>query len=107
MTPPDPPLPLSAAARGFWDRHYARLTAAGLMTDADVDSFAVLCVAFGTVAALSTSATGADYFRENVQLDRAQKTYKLLASEFGLTPRGRKRDKLTPDAPPTKDEFGL
>jgi phage terminase small subunit len=103
----DPPLPLNKVAREFWDRHYDRLRAAGLLTDADLDSFAVLAVTWSKLAVVSRSEPGADQFREMVQLNQLLKQYQAYAREFGLLPRDRRRSKLDADAPPAKDEFGL
>lgn len=103
----EPPLPLNNVARAFWDRHHDRLKAAGLLTDADLDSFAVLCVTWSKLAAVSQSEPGADQFREMVQLNQLLKQYQAYAREFGLMPRDRKRNKLDADAPPASDEFGL
>lgn len=105
--PLKPPLPLNAAAQEFWVRHHDRLWAAGLLTDADLDSFAVLCVTWSKLVAISASEPGADQFREMVQLNQLLKQYHTYAREFGLLPRDRKRSKLDADAPPQKDEFGL
>lgn len=102
-----PPLPLNSVARAFWDRHHDRLQAAGLLTDADVDSFAVLCVTWSKLTVVAQSEPGAEQFREMVQLNQLLKQYQAYAREFGLLPRDRKRSKLDAEAPPTKDEFGL
>lgn len=103
----EPPLPLNKVARAFWDRHHDRLQAAGLLTAADLDSFAVLCVTFSKLASLAGAETGSDFFREAVQFNQLLKQYQAYAREFGLLPRDRKRSKLDADAPPTQDEFGL
>ncbi len=107
MTTPPPPMPLNAVARSFWDRHHARLRAAGLLTDADLDSFAVLCLTWSKLTAISVNEPGAENFREMVQLNQLLKSYQAYAREFGLMPRDRKRNKLEAEAPPTRDEFGL
>jgi phage terminase small subunit len=103
----EPPLPLNDVARAFWDRHHDRLRADGLLTDADLDTFAVLCVAWAKFVTLSTTVAGADKFREMVQLNQLLKQIHTYGREFGLFPRDRKRSKLNTDAPSTKDEFGL
>lgn len=103
----EPPLPLNTAARAFWDRHHDRLRAAGIMTDADVDSFCVLCLTWSKLAALASIEAGADQFREMIQLDRLTKQYAVLAKQFGLLPRDRRMAKMDGDQAPAKDEFGL
>jgi phage terminase small subunit len=103
----EPPLPLDRVGREFWDRHYDRLKAAGLLTDADLDSFAVLCVTWSKLTLIARSEPGADQFREMVQLNQLLKQFHTYGREFGFFPRDRKRSKLDGDAPPAKDEFGL
>ncbi len=102
-----PTIPLNPTARAFWDRHHDRLTAAGLLTDADRDSFAVLCVTWAKLAELAKAETGADHFREAVQFNQLLKQYQSYAREFGLLPADRKRRKLDADAPAKPNEFGL
>jgi len=102
-----PPIPLAGEARKFWTRHAARLRAAGLLTEADLDSFAVLCLTWGKLVEISKNKTGAERFREMVQLNQLLKQYQQYAREFGLMPASRKRAKLDPNTPPAKDEFGL
>lgn len=105
---PVPPLPLNTVARGFWDRHAARLLGAGLLTDADLDAFAVGCLTFSKLAALSGAEPGPDQYREMIQLDRLTKQFGEFCKQFGLTPLSRKRGKLgTGTAPKKKDEFEL
>lgn len=103
----EPPLNLNTVARAFWDRHAARLRSVGLLTDADVDTFAVLCLVWSKLAALSATEPGEGQFREMVQLDRLTKQYHALSREFGLCPKDRRRSKLDSDPPPAKDEFGI
>lgn len=102
-----PPLPLNPTARAFWDRHHDRLRKAGILTDADVDSFAVLCLTWSKLYALAAIEAGADQFREMIQLDRLTKQYRDLAKQFGLLPRDRRMSKMDADEKPTTDEFGL
>lgn len=102
-----PPLPLNTVARSFWDRHVGRLESVGLLTAADVDTFAVLCVVWSKLSALSSTEPGEGQFREMVQLDRLTKQYHALAREFGLCPKDRRRSKLDAEPQPAKDEFGL
>ncbi len=105
--PPEPNLPLSGPSRAFWDRHYTRLKKAGILTKADPDSFAVLCLMWGKLHALSECEPGADAYREMVQLVNLTKQFQAMAKQFGLLPRERKQAKMTVDAPEKKDEFGL
>lgn len=105
--PTDPPLPLNTEARRFWDRHAERLRAVGLLTAADADSFAVLCVIWSKLAALSSTEPGEGQFREMVQLNQLGKQYHAYAAQFGLLPKDRQRNKLAGEPPPAKDKFGL
>ena len=102
-----PPIELAGEALAFWNRHHERLRAAGLLTDADLDTFAVLCVAWGKFTTLSAVKAGAESFREMVQLNQLLKQLHTYGREFGLFPRDRKRSRLDGDAAPRKDEFGL
>lgn len=102
----EPPLILTAPARAFWDRHYPRLRAAGLMTDADADSFALLCVCWGKLAHLTANESD-EGFRNGVQLNQLLKQFQLYAREFGLFPRDRQRSKLNTEPAAPKDEFDL
>lgn len=104
---PEPNLPLNPTARAFWDRHAARLRAAGLLTDADLDSFAVLAVTWSKLSAISASEPGAAQFREMVQLNQLLKQYQAYAREFGLLPRDRKRSKIDAEPQTQRDEFDL
>lgn len=106
-TPPAPPLPLDPVALAFWDRHAGRLTAAGLLTAADVDSFAVLAVTWSKLATAAKCEPGAETYREMVQFVALLKQYQALAKQFGLLPRDRKAAKLDTEPPPPRDEFGL
>ncbi|MBN9522612.1 P27 family phage terminase small subunit [bacterium] len=103
----EPPLKLNSVAREFWDRHYGRLRDVGLLTDADVDTFAVLCLVWSKLSALAATEPGEEQFREMVQLDRLTKQFHSLGREFGLCPKDRKRSKLDGEKPRKKDEFEL
>lgn len=101
-----PPLALNEKAKEFWDRHHDRLTAAGILTPADVDSFAVLCVMWGKIAALAWIEPGAENYRQLIQLDRLTKQFAQLARQFGLTPLSRGA-KLDGDNAKPAGEFNL
>lgn len=104
---PEPNLPLTGEAREFWNRHYWRLKRARVLTKADPDSFALLCLVWGQLYALSGIQPGADAFREMIQFTNLTKQYQALAKQFGLLPRERKAAKMEVEAPAKKDEFGL
>jgi phage terminase small subunit len=104
---PAPPIPLSGEALAFWARHAGRLAAAGILTDADRESFAVLCLTWAKVLTLSAFEPGAGHYREMVQLTNLLKQYQALARQFGLLPRERRAAKMDAEPPPPRDEFGL
>lgn len=104
---PEPPLPLNETGREFWDRHHDRLKAAGLLTAADLDTFAWLCVLWSKMAALSSTRPGPDEFRSMVQVNQLGKQFESYARQFGMFPKDRKRSKLDENAPPPTNEFGL
>jgi len=102
-----PPFPLSATARDFWDRHNGRLRAAGVLTDADVESFLLLCQVWGKLQALDAVAPGPERYREMIQYTNLSKQYFTLARQFGLLPRERKAAKMETEPAKAKDEFGF
>lgn len=104
---PVPPIDLDSIAQAFWDRHAGRLAEAGILTDADLDTFAVVCQCWSKVQALSACGIGADHFREAVQLNNMLKQFHSYAKQFGLLPQARKAAKMDAAPPPKKDEFGL
>ena len=101
------PIPLTGEAAAFWTRHHGRLVKRGILTDADLDSFALLCVTWQRLCELQGIAAGADNFREMVQFTNLNKQYQALAKQFGLLPRDRRSAKMDGDAPRETDEFGL
>lgn len=101
-----PPVPLSGPAREFWNRHAPRLTDAGVLTEADRETFAVLCLTWEKVLHLSQFEPGADRYREMVQLANMLKQYHSFAKQFGLMPRERKLAKMGQEKP-EEDEFGI
>jgi hypothetical protein len=103
----EPPVPLTGHALSFWDRHAPRLEAAGILTAADAESFAVLCLTWDKLVALSAYPPGADSFREMVQLVNLKKQYHAYAKQFGLMPRERRAAKMDQDPPAQTDEFDL
>lgn len=104
---PPPPIPLAGDARRFWEKHYRRLKRAGVLTRADVESFALLCVVWGRIQALTAIPVELESFRTPIALDRLLKQYHAYAKQFGLLPRERKAAKMEVTPPAKKDEFGL
>lgn len=93
-----PPKNLEGEARKFWHRNAPILERAGLLTDADRDSFTLLCTCW---AKLQDGA-----ITDPMRFVALAKQVQNLMKAFGLTPEARKRLKITlePDKP---DEFGI
>lgn len=87
-----PPRSLSGEARDYWKRHADRLAAAGLLTDADVDSFALLCQLWADVGRLRQLAE-ADPRKNRNYLDSV-KAWQSMARQFALLPLERKKHGL-------------
>jgi len=104
---PAPTLPLDPVALAFWTRHAGRLRAAGLLTPADTDSFALLCVTWSKLSAVAAAEPTAANYREVIQFVNLLKQYQAIAKQFGLLPRDRRAAKLDAEPPPPRDEFGL
>lgn len=102
------PIELTGQAAAFWERHYARLVERGILTDADLDTYALLCITWEKLVGLQAVAAGPDNYREMVQFVNLNKQYQSLAKQFGLMPRDRKAGKGMDDGPSQKkDEFDL
>ena len=99
------PVKLEGEAKRYWQEHARPLTDAGILTERDVDSFALLCRVWGMLCELD-SGPGADNFRTMNQFVNLSKQYQSLAKQFGLLPRERKSAKMDIE-PAEKDEFGL
>jgi phage terminase small subunit len=104
---PTPPVALTGPAADFWKRHAERLWDAGILTDADLDSFTICCHAFAKVQELQALDAGEGNYRGMVQLVNFMKQFHSYAQQFGLMPKARKQARLSIDAPKAKDEFGL
>ena len=94
-----PPKTLTADALEFWKRNAPTLTRAGLLTDADKDSFLLLCKVWGRLIEAEQSNLDA------IKFVALAKQFQNLAKSFGLTPEARKRLKINLDVKQT-DEFG-
>lgn len=102
---PRPPKSLTGEALEFWHRHAKSLYAAGILTDLDIDSFALLCKVWGAIEGLDVTP-GEENFRGMIQFTNLLKQYQSLAKQFGLLPRERKTANMQPDTA-DKDEWGL
>ncbi|VTR95228.1 unnamed protein product [Gemmata massiliana] len=104
---PTPPIPLGTHALAFWGKHYRRLKRAGVLTRADAESFALLCVVWGKIQELAAIPAMEADFRTPIQLDRLLKQYHAYAKQFGLLPRERRQSGMEITPPEKKDEFDL
>lgn len=111
----EPPAWLSAAARAEWDDKAAMLQRLGLITEADVDAFAVYCDTFARwkEAAAKLSEQGVVVMSKRLGLpivspwfgiaNKLQMQAAKLLIEFGLTPSSRTRVHATPKKMSTTD----
>jgi phage terminase small subunit len=95
-----PPKTLTGEGRKFWLRNAPTLERAGLLTEADRDSFALLSTTWGKLVQAEENNLDA------IKFVALSKQCQNLMKAFGLTPESRKRLKI--DLNPTpQDEFGL
>ena len=93
---------LDPDAKTFWRRHAPALIKAGLLTERDVESFALLCRTWSTMKSVDTTLDP----KGIMKFVGLSKQYQTLARQFSLLPVHRKRDKI--DTEPVKeDEFNL
>ena len=90
---PGPPKWLNEDALSTWERLCAVMEPLGLLTEADLEAFAELCVLHSRVVKLhricnrevDTAVAQKLEYRERLMAD----AFRKAAAEFGLTPRGR------------------
>lgn len=95
------PKGLADEALAYWKRNAPLCAAMGTLTDADRDTFAVLCEVYAALQQARTSNKG------TFQVVCLVKQFTQLANAFGLTPASRKKlkiDNQQQQEPP--DEFG-
>jgi phage terminase small subunit len=102
---PRPPKSLTGEALAFWQRHARPLWEANILTERDIDSFALLCRVWGVMNEMDIS-TGNENFRIMIQFTNLLKQYQALAKQFGLLPRERKIANMVMDTEEV-DEYGL
>jgi len=103
---PDPPEWLNDPAKGMWQRLFPILQRINLITEADLESYTMLCQSYGKwVEHEKDIADNGDYYtytnkagaeneveRPAVKLaHKAYERYKSLCTEFGLTAASRAR----------------
>jgi len=92
------PKTLAGEAAEYWRRNAPILIKAGLLTDADRDSFIVLCLTWERLCKATDAGT--------IEWVCLSKQYQNFAKSFGLTPAARKSLKVELDQP-VSDEFGF
>ena len=87
---PKPPADLDAEAKKVWNRLAPIVAKNKLLTEADIDSFALLCQARSYLIQIH------NLIKKEKALDKYQakqrnytQQFRLLAYDFGLSPRGR------------------
>jgi hypothetical protein len=93
---------LQGEAREYWKRHANRLQAAKLLTDADAESFALLCEIWGLVRSTAPSESSAAALRYIGLV----KQYFAIGKQFGMFAKDRKRSGIEIEQI-QQDEFGL
>lgn len=100
-----PPIELTGESLVYWKAHSKKLKDAGILTDRDVHSFALLCRIWGMMQELDAQP-GSQNYRAMIQFTNLSKQYAALAKQFGLLPRERKAANMEMDSKQV-DEFGL
>jgi len=98
-----PPTNLGERAKKFWEKHCERLTSLGILGEADVDAFSMLCTLWQRCEEMSQEAKADP--RRNRQYLETVKAWQSLARQFGLLRLDRQRSGFRPEEP--KDEYGL
>ena len=108
---PKPPAWMNADGKKMWKRQAPGLQRIGLLTEADVESFIMLCQSFGEwVEAVKDIKQNGKYYvytnkagaeneveRPVVRVeDKAYARYKSMCTEFGVSPASRTRIEVKP-----------
>lgn len=93
---------LDETAKSYWRRHAPALTAAGILTERDVEAFALLCLTWSLIRCTDPTLDS----KMAIRFIAASKQYQQLARQFSLLPVFRRKDNLDTTAVET-DEFGL
>ena len=93
-----PPTTLDGEALKFWKRNAPILEKAGVLTEADHDSFHLLCTCWGKLQDKEVT--------DPMRFVALAKQIQNLMKAFGLTPEARKRLKISLE-PEVADEFGI
>ena len=117
---PDPPEWMSSEGKKMWEKRAPMLQRLGLLTEADLESFTMLCQSYAEwVEAVKyikkhgkyytyTNKAGAKNQIErpaNKLLDKAYQRYKSMCTEFGMTPSSKSGIEIEKEQ--EKDEMEL
>ena len=94
------PKHLTAEAKEFWTNHSKRLIRAGLLTEAEKETFALCCEVYKQLRNCDPTLDA----KSALRWQSSVKQFVVLAKQFGLLPKDRLKMKLEPDE---KDEFGI
>ena len=89
-------------AAEFWKRHAKPLEQAGVLTDRDVDGFALLCEVWRLLRNTDPLRDSKEAVRYIALVKQAQ----ALMKQFGLMPRDRKRSKIESEKDELKEFAG-
>lgn len=92
---------LDAIAREFWQRHWPRLAAAGVVEAADADTFTLLCRTWSELQTVDTAEEKVG----TIKFVALSKQYERLAKQFHLLPAERKRRGISLEPAATDGEF--
>lgn len=94
------PRELPADAKAFWQRNAPRCLKLGTLTDADTDTFTLLCLTWERISRAITDDSG------NIEFVCLLKQYQNLSKLFGLDPVSRKKLGIVTEVEEV-DQFGL
>lgn len=96
------PTYLSGEAKRFWQVHAKRLYLGGMLTEADVESFVLLCEIWAMIRGCNPEEDS----REAIRYIGLVKQYFQISRQFGMMPKDRKQSKIE-TTKQEEDEFGL
>jgi len=106
---------MSDIAKRFWKRNAPRIASAGILTEADLDSFRILCELYSSWIQITnkirkigeTYETGTMWKKRPEVSIREDLEKRLLSylQQFGMMPSGRSRIALPPQIPEDDDDL--
>lgn len=94
------PKKLTGEALAYWQRNAKLCERMGTLTDADVDTFTLLCTVWARLAAAEVNSAG------SIEFVCLTKQFSNLSKLFGLDPVSRKKLGIEHDQEDA-DEFGI